>query len=626
MPQFKFIPGRRLKAHLNSANSSFIRYIRIWLLLTGSIVLIVLTYALLSRSLGTLNNGVSWVAHTEHVRFQLAQVFQSMNDLGSGVSAYELTHDAGRFEPAVTAAAAMPNQLAALQQLVSSESAERTLVARLVELARQRQSETEELRARALRGDVAGVKEMISRGEGRRVMDEARLIVDQMQATEKRLVDYHREETRYARNLLAFGVGAAAMLAIVLLIAIAVVTVRHAERQRKLQNELAATLRRTSNALREADRRKDVFLATLSHELRNPLAPIRTATRVLESPELSAAELERSRLIISRQLRQMASLLDDLLDISRITRGVLTLKNEFVDLRGVLEAAVETAQPAISAQRHLLQTDLPAESITLEADPVRLTQIVANLLVNAAKYTDPEGRITLGAYRNAENIVISVRDTGIGIAPEMLPNLFEMFLQGESGREHADGGLGIGLALVKGFVELHGGRVEARSGGRERGSEFLVYLPASLVRSAATARVPVDTEAAAQHRRANCVLVADDNHDGAEIMGMLLKQSGYRVHVAHTGPDALAMAAQHRPDVAVLDIGMPGMSGYEVAERIRAEAWGAEIHLIAVTGWGQDEDKRKAERAGFDHHLTKPIDPERLERLVSDGRLTESLA
>jgi signal transduction histidine kinase len=228
------------------------------------------------------------------------------------------------------------------------------------------------------------------------------------------------------------------------------------------------------DALREADYRKDVFLATLSHELRNPLAPIRTATRVLENPHLTSAELERSRSIISRQVRHMASLLDDLLDISRITRGVLTLKSEYVDLRSLMETAVETAQPAINAKQHVLDVEWPTETVRLKADPVRLTQVIANLLTNSAKYTKPGGAITLGARRDEKEIVIFVRDNGIGIAPDMLPKVFEMFAQIDSGQEHSEGGIGIGLALVKGFVELHGGRVEAQSAGLERGSEFVV--------------------------------------------------------------------------------------------------------------------------------------------------------
>jgi PAS domain S-box-containing protein len=370
------------------------------------------------------------------------------------------------------------------------------------------------------------------------------------------------------------------------------------------------------DALREADRRKDVFLATLSHELRNPLAPIRTATHVLETPGLSPGDLERSRSIIARQVRHMASLLDDLLDISRITRGVLTLKSEAVDLHALMEAAIETAQPAIAARKHAFSVEWPTETIGLSADPLRLTQVIANLLTNAAKYTKTGGHIVLGARCNQSTIDIYVRDDGIGIAAQMLPRVFDMFSQIDAGHEHADGGIGIGLALVKGFVELHGGTVEAGSAGLDQGSEFMVRLPASLRTQAPPARTPEKAPPTGSNGTRR-VLIADDNRDGAEIMAMLLAHSGFEVQLAHSGPDALAVAAQQRPDIAVLDIGMPGMSGYEVARAIRSQPWGAGITLIAVTGWGQVDDKRMAKDAGFDHHLTKPIDPNALEQLMA---------
>ena len=376
------------------------------------------------------------------------------------------------------------------------------------------------------------------------------------------------------------------------------------------------------DALREADRRKDVFLATLSHELRNPLAPIRSATRVLETPGLTQDDLERSRSIISRQVRHMASLLDDLLDISRITRGMLTLRISRVELRGLMEAAIETAQPVIAAKRHTLSIEWPQAPVQLDVDPERLTQVIANLLTNAAKYTPPGGLIELHALLEDAHVIIRVRDNGIGIAPAMLLKVFEMFSQIDAGHEHADGGIGIGLALVKGFVELHGGSVAARSEGLNRGSEFIVRLPLQSAPqpspepggSGSSRDAPAPTPA-----HARCVLVADDNRDGADIMALLLQQYGYDVSVAHSGPDAVAAAARNKPEIVILDIGMPGMSGYEVAQRIRAEPWGRQMLLIALTGWGQEEDKRKAFDAGFDHHLIKPIDPDALEALMASA-------
>ena len=375
------------------------------------------------------------------------------------------------------------------------------------------------------------------------------------------------------------------------------------------------SLRKTEAALREADQRKDVFLATLSHELRNPLAPIRNAASILESGALKPEDIERSRLIIARQVRHMASLLDDLLGISRITRGVYQLKKGYANLQGLLAEALETARPIIEAKRHRITLDWPPEPIEVEADPVRLIQIMTNLLTNAAKYTDPEGQIFFGARIENDLLIISVRDTGIGLAPEMLPKVFEMFSQVDPNQERTEGGLGIGLALVKGLAELHGGRIEARSDGLERGSEFTVFLPCLHVDTAS--REPLPAEPPKPKNGRNTILIADDNRDGAESMKMLLELSGHEVHTAHTGSEALEVAAQLQPAVVILDIGMPGLSGYEVATKIRSQVWGAQMTLIAMTGWGQEDDKRKAKEAGFDHHLTKPVDPDILEQLFA---------
>ena len=375
------------------------------------------------------------------------------------------------------------------------------------------------------------------------------------------------------------------------------------------------SLRRTELALREADRRKDVFLAVLSHELRSPLAPIRNAASLLEKSNLDSDILHRSQLIIGRQVQHMAALLDDLLDMSRITRGVFTLKKQYVDLRGLLSEAVEAARPHIERKQHILRTEWPRESVEIEADPVRIVQIVSNLLTNAAKYTDPGGDILLHAQVESNRLVISVRDSGIGIAPEMLGKVFDMFSQVESQQERSEGGLGIGLALVKGLVELHGGHIEARSKGVERGSEFIVSMPCLHVPTTSLAPLRSPNPGASHQNQSKQILVADDNRDGAESLAMLLRMSGHEVWVAHTGTDALAMAAQRRPQIAILDIGMPGLSGYDIARRLRHEAWGERMILIAVTGWGQDTDRRKSKAAGFDHHLTKPVDINALEQL-----------
>jgi two-component system CheB/CheR fusion protein len=371
-------------------------------------------------------------------------------------------------------------------------------------------------------------------------------------------------------------------------------------------------------ALREADLRKDVFLATLSHELRNPLAPIRTAARLLEGARLAPDDLARVQGIISRQVAHLSSLLDDLLDVSRITRGAFVLKRELVDIRGLLDAAVESAQPAVDAKRHSLLVELSDSPVIMDVDPVRITQVVSNLLTNAAKYTPVGGTISLGSRREPEGLVIYIRDNGIGLAPEELTRIFNMFTRIDSKADRPEGGLGIGLALAKGLVELHGGRIEARSPGLGLGSELLVLLPAALISGAhKEAAVPVSTGTPSPSLR---VLIADDNRDGAETLGLYLGMSGHEVLLAHSGAEALEVASRTRPQVAVLDIGMPVLNGYEVAKRIRGEVWGEQLTLIAVTGWGQEGDKRAAYAAGFDHHLTKPVDPEQLERLLAQRR------
>ena len=369
-------------------------------------------------------------------------------------------------------------------------------------------------------------------------------------------------------------------------------------------------------ALVEADVRKDVFLATLSHELRNPLAPIRTAVQVLQAPNLPQTDVLHAQSVIARQVTHMSSLLDDLLDVSRITRGAFLLKKEYVEVHTLIEDAVEAVQPALDSKRHTLRVEYPSNPIIIEVDPLRITQIITNLLTNAAKYTPPGGLIWLGTRFEANAFVIYVRDNGIGLTPEMIPKVFNMFTQVESDLGRSEGGLGIGLALAKGLAELHGGRIETSSAGRGQGSEFAISLPQSLIveKPVVSQTHAGDGTAPSASKR---ILVADDNRDGAETMSMLLKLSGHEVYLAHSGAEAFEVAQRKRPDIAVLDIGMPDLNGYEVAERIRHEAWGERIKLIAVTGWGQAEDKRRALAAGFNHHLTKPVDPSQLEALFT---------
>jgi len=369
--------------------------------------------------------------------------------------------------------------------------------------------------------------------------------------------------------------------------------------------------KRAEAALGEAARRKDEFLATLAHELRNPLAPIRNAVRVLKGKGQPDPELAWCRDVIDRQVAHMARLLEDLLDVSRVSREKLELRRERIDLAGVIAAAVETSRPLVEEGRHDLAVDLPAEPVWLDADPVRLAQVFANLLNNAAKYTPPGGRIALAATARDGEVAVAVRDTGIGIAADVLPRLFEIFAQARPALELAQGGLGIGLALVKGLVELHGGRVAASSAGPGTGSEFVVRLP---VAAPPADRPAPDLEPDRPAGRK--VVVADDNRDAADSLAMLLGLLGHDVRTARDGVEAVEVAEAFRPEVILLDIGMPRLDGYGACRRIRAQSWGGGVFLVALTGWGQEEDKRRAAEAGFDAHLVKPADPARLDALL----------
>jgi signal transduction histidine kinase len=372
---------------------------------------------------------------------------------------------------------------------------------------------------------------------------------------------------------------------------------------------------RANAALEDANRRKDEFLATLAHELRNPLAPIRQAALVAKATP-DAARKEWALNVIERQVGHMALLLDDLLDVSRISRGKLELRLARVDLRSVVDAAVETAWPLVEAKRHRLDVQLPSHPVQLEVDPVRLAQVLSNLLSNAAKYTDEGGSIVLSAEERGERLLLRVRDNGIGLTPGHLGEIFALFSQVDAADERSQGGLGIGLALSRGLVQLHGGDIAAHSEGLGRGSEFSVSLPLPPRGPVAASPAPAGAAArkSAQGRR---VLIADDNADALMTMAALLEMEGYEVHTAADGQQALARAEALRPEVAILDIGMPHLNGHEVATRIRASAWGRGMRLIALTGWGQAEDQERARAAGFDHHCTKPVDLDQLLELVS---------
>ena len=369
-------------------------------------------------------------------------------------------------------------------------------------------------------------------------------------------------------------------------------------------------------SLIDADRRKDEFLATLAHELRNPLAPIRNAVHLLKSGNPTGDNLRAAREIIDRQVHHMVRLVDDLMDVSRITLGQVNLRNERVALRRVIEDAVEAAAPAIEAGKHRLVVDVPAAALHLEGDGTRLSQVFQNLLDNAAKYTPPGGTITLRAEQQGERIIVSVRDTGIGISPEAKSRVFELFTRVHPNDRIKTSGLGIGLSLARKLIELHMGEIEVRSEGVGRGSEFIVTLPVAA--AAVLPKVDTGTLRAVPDTRRR-VMVVDDNRDAAESLGMLLELENCTVSVAFDGLQALGALETFKPDIVLLDIGMPGMDGYELARRMRAAPGGTELVLVALTGWGQADDKKRAMDAGFDEHLTKPVDPDLLARVITFG-------
>jgi signal transduction histidine kinase len=392
---------------------------------------------------------------------------------------------------------------------------------------------------------------------------------------------------------------------------------------RSLQTEVTERTR-VELALKEADRHKDEFLAMLAHELRNPLAPIHNAVALMHRSPLADPQLVWSRDVIGRQLAHLTRLVDDLLDVSRITRGKININKEVLALGTLVARTVETVQPLFEQRGHLLTVEIPDGAMAVLGDPTRLMQALGNVLGNAAKYTERGGRIALSAIRVDSEVEIRVRDNGIGIPPDLMPMIFNLFTQLDRTSGPAQSGLGIGLALVQRLVEMHGGSVTAYSEGPARGSEFVIRLPLFIGESSGPEQHQLNTLSALEQsmnegntRTQRRILVADDNNDALESLATLLQLSGHQVYTAANGALALESAEANRPEVALLDIGMPKLDGYEVARRIRAQPWGARITLVALTGWGQDSDRKRSQEAGFDSHLVKPLDLDKLTELLA---------
>jgi len=373
-------------------------------------------------------------------------------------------------------------------------------------------------------------------------------------------------------------------------------------------------LKAAEEALKDADRRKDEFLATLAHELRNPLAPLRTGLQVLRlNPTGSTADAARE--MMERQLGHMVHLVDDLLDVSRISRGKVELKRERLSLKTIVESAIETSRPSIDEAHHTLTLKLPSEPVYIDGDLTRLAQAVSNILTNAAKYTPQGGRIELVAKQEATRAVISITDNGVGIPSELTTSVFEMFAQVNRNLNRSQGGLGIGLALVKRLIEMHGGTIEAQSPGAGKGSTFTIRLPIALPEEASLEESsPVTLHHAPEKRR---ILIVDDNKDGADSLAMLLSMLGYEATTAHNGYEALDSVHAHPPDLIFLDIGLPGIDGYEVARRLRSDIPVYNGTIVALTGWGSDKDKQKSRESGCDAHLTKPVDLGAVEQILT---------
>jgi PAS domain S-box-containing protein len=369
-------------------------------------------------------------------------------------------------------------------------------------------------------------------------------------------------------------------------------------------------------ALNEANRRKDDFLAVLAHELRTPLAPIRNALEIMRRLELTDSRLERARSTMERQLGLMIRLVDDLMDASRIAGGKLELKPKRIQLASVVNHAVEASRPLADCARHTIEVTLPSEPICLFADPARLAQVFGNVLNNSCKYMEPGGRIQLTAKRQRGQVVVKIRDTGVGIPRDNLEQIFEKFVQVHRTLERSQGGIGLGLTLVRRLIELHGGTVEALSDGVGRGSEFVIRLPALSPDTVSTHPTQAARQAPSAKRR---VLIVEDSADTSELLSLLLSMAGNETQIACDGLSAVELAGRFLPDVVLIDLGLPKLDGYQVCRRILEEPWGRNILMVAVTGWGQEEDRRKSREAGFDHHLVKPVDAAHLLELLAQA-------
>jgi signal transduction histidine kinase/ActR/RegA family two-component response regulator len=572
----------------------------------GFVAALLLASALLSDwNINRLDDDAARVAHSHEVLDLANDVLLTLVDAETGVRGYLLSKKEEYLQPYHAATKRLDGLIATLQEKTADNPQQQKEVNQFIEMANVYMGQLKKIIPMPTRTRENQLTLLAAADQAKAQMDAMRDSLARMRQAELDVLQEQQNRTRRTYGLARASTAVAAALGLLMVAAY----------YGLLRRNLSAR-KQTEEALRQADRRKDRFLATLAHELRNPLAAIRNAVELLRRADGNADLMEQAGGVMQRQVGQMVRLVDDLLDISRITNGKLHLRKEPVELATAVRSAVEECRPFLDTQSHELTVTLPPEPVYLDADPTRLGQVFANLLTNAAKYTEKGGHIWLTAERQGEEAVVSVRDTGIGIDALQLPHLFEMFSQAAPALERSQGGLGIGLALVRGLVGLHGGTIEARSDGHGLGSEFLVRLPL-VPRPVATAPRPTENGEKPSAEQGRRILVVDDNRDAADSLALLLRLMGHDIHTAHDGLEAVQAAAAFRPEVVVLDIGLPKMDGYEAARHIRQQPWGKNMVLVALTGWGQEEDKRRAVKAGFSHHLTKPAEPADLAKLLA---------
>jgi signal transduction histidine kinase len=543
------------------------------------------------------------VFHTYEVMTTLEKTLALLEDAETGERGYVITGQRVYLEPYNNAVADLDAQMRHLRELVADNPRQRERVALLEGHVA---TELDELRKTIALREPAGFEAAQAEtmtGRAKQAMDASRSYIADIEKDESEQLQASRAGTRTGWRNANWSFTIATLVALALLL----LSYWLADRE-------AAQRQRAADVAAENARLKDEFLAMLGHELRNPLAPLRTGLEVLRNPQLEEPDRKQVFAVLDRQMQHLERVLDDLLDVSRITSGRIPMRPVPVELAEIVARAVETVGPQIQRRRQELTVTLPPETVRLHADPARLVQVVTNLLGNSSKFTPEHGHIWLTAERDARGLTLRVRDTGVGIESTLLPFVFDLFRQGPRTLDRSTGGLGIGLTLVRRIVELHGGTVSAHSAGAGKGAEFVVWLPVPGKPVEGEQR-PVHQEKGDEPRRR--ILVVDDNADAAETLAKLLRGAGHDVRTAFDGSSALEVFSGFHPEVMFLDIGMPGMDGYEVARRLRQQEGKGDLILVAVTGYGQDEDRRRSLEAGFDEHLIKPVDPEALHEVLA---------